>query len=248
MDAEKALFGKILLLTGASSDIGLSLIRRLAARYDAVLAHYGRSEARILALREELGEKIVPLGADFSKADETSALAESIVGQGWAPEHFVHLPALPFANGRIAKTGWPEYAAQLDVQLRSAVVLCRALLPAMAEQKRGKILFMLTDNVAKSVPVKYAAAYTTAKYALLGFMKCLSAEYADKGIAVNAVSTSMIDTRFNAGHPELVREMNAEASPLKRNLAVQDVVPAFEFLLSPGADAIRGQNHMIGSF
>lgn len=229
-----------MLVTGASSDIGAALIRRVAGNYGTVVAHYGRSAEKVLALRDSLGEKIVPLGADFTNETAVLAFAEKV--REFAPEHFVHMPAAPFTNNHFPKIVWEDYALQLNIQLRSAVVICRALLPDMAKHRAGKTVFMLTDNVTKSIPGKYAIAYTTAKYALLGFMKCLAAEYASKGVTINAVSTSMVETRFNAVHPELTVQMNAEASPLKRNLTVNEVVPSLEFLLSLGADAITGQN------
>ena len=80
------------------------------------------------------------------------------------------------------------------------------------------------------------------KYALLGLMKSLSVEYADKGIMVNGVSPDMIETKFLKDIPDLVIRQNAERSPLKRNLTIEDVVPTFDFLLSDAADTITGQN------
>jgi 3-oxoacyl-[acyl-carrier protein] reductase len=104
---------------------------------------------------------------------------------------------------------------------------------------------MLTENVARAIPGKYAVPYTTAKYALLGLMKCLAAEYADKGITVNGVSPSMIETNFVSGLPELSRQLNAAQSPMKRNLSVDDVTPMLEYLLSDSADMVTGQNFAI---
>jgi 3-oxoacyl-[acyl-carrier protein] reductase len=51
----------------------------------------------------------------------------------------------------------------------------------------------------------------------------------------------MIDTKFLLV-PDIVKQANIENSPIKRLLTVHDVVPAFEFLLSGGADCITGQN------
>ena len=233
---------KVLLVTGASSDIGCALIRRVAADYDLVLCHYSRSIHKVNGLTDEFGTKIVTLQADLSVPQDIERITAEIVDRGFAPSHFVHLPAIPNENVKFTKTEWADYDAQLTVQVRSAYSLCRAFLPIMAKQKFGRVVFMLSENVARQIPGKYAVPYSTAKYALYGLMKCLSAEYADKGITVNGVSPSMINTAFVSNLPEIARQLNAEHSPLKRNLEVTDVIPSIEFLLSDGAGMITGQN------
>ena len=54
---------------------------------------------------------------------------------------------------------------------------------------------MLT-SCTTNIPPKYLASYVTSKYALLGLVKALSNEYADKGIRINGISPSMIETKF----------------------------------------------------
>ena len=112
----------------------------------------------------------------------------------------------------------------------------------MKKQKRGKIVFMLSHQTVNQPALKYAAAYACGKFAMLGLMKKLSIEYAASGITVNGVSPSMIETKFIVGIPELLIEKSASESPLKRNLTVGDVIPTFEYLLSPAADCVTGQN------
>ena len=59
--------GKVLLVTGASSEVGASLIRRIGPQYSTVFAHYRSSEETIADLRAAFGDRIVPLQADFSE-------------------------------------------------------------------------------------------------------------------------------------------------------------------------------------
>jgi len=233
---------KTLLVTGASSDIGGALIHSVARDYDRIICHYRRSSAKIKTLTAEFGDRIIPIEADFSVANDIERMADEIEKRGLFPTHFVHLPAIPNVNEKFTKTGWAEYENQISVQVQSAYILCRLFLPIMSKNKFGRIVFMLTENVSKNIPGKYAVPYSVAKYALLGLMKCLSAEYAEKGITVNGVSPAMIDTAFVSGLPELTRRLNAENNPLKRNLTTDDVIPAVEFLLSDGAGMITGQS------
>ena len=234
----------VLLVTGASSDVGAALIQRVAGNYDTIAAHYGRSRDRIEQLQNEFGNKIIPLQADFTDEASTASLAETILGRCLAPAHWVHLPsnAESAMNQRFSKTTWAAFERELSISLRSAVILYQAFLPSMSKMRHGRIIFMLSFHVEKHPPVKFASAYTTVKYALLGLTRTLSAEYSDKGVTVNAVSPSMIDTKFLDGVPKLIVQKNAEASPIGRNLNVGDVVPTFEFLLSDGAGCVTGQN------
>jgi len=233
---------KTLLVTGASSDVGMGLIRKIHGNYGKILAHYNNSKDGILELQTELGDKIVPMQADFSDEASTKEFAVAVVGHNSPPAHYVHVPARPLINEKFSKLTWDDFEAELTVSFRSAVILCEILMPVMVKNKSGKIVFMLSFNVINHPQIKYAIQYTSAKYALLGLMKGLSAEYANKGITVNAVSPSMIETKFLKKVPDLIKEKNAEASPLKRNLLVSDVVDTFEFLLSDGANCITGQN------
>ena len=83
------------------------------------------------------------------------------------------------------------------------------------------------------------------KPAVLILNKFLAAEYIEKGITVNAVSPDMMETGFIDNIPDLIKAQNAESSPIKRNLKVEDVIPTFKYLLSDGADTVYGQNIVI---
>ena len=236
------MMNKILLVTGASSDIGTALIRKVHVNYGAIFAHYTNSVDRVSILRNEIGDKVIPIQADFSNEESTALFSKTIIEGNAIPSHFVHLSASLLRNEKFHKTKWAYFEHELSVSFRSGVIISQTILPYMAKTKYGKIIFMLSYNTINQPPVKYSTTYTCTKYALLGLMKTLSAEYADKGIMINGVSPSMIETRFLSSVPELIIQKNAANSPLKRNLAVDDVIPTFEYLLSAASDAITGQN------
>ena len=73
-------------------------------------------------------------------------------------------------------------------------------------------------------------------------MKSLAVEYASRGITINAVSPEMMETKFLSDIPKLIVEQNAKESVLGRNLYVEEVISAFEFLLSDNANAVTGLN------
>jgi 3-oxoacyl-[acyl-carrier protein] reductase len=226
---------KILLVTGASSDVGACLIKRVADNYDRIICHYRTAAAPFC------GDKFVHLQADF--ADEPQIYAFTQEAAQYEVDHLVHLSSSSNSsvNVKFAKTSWAQFNMEIGITFRSAVILCQAIIPAMAKRKYGKIALMLSSQMVWEPAKPYSTAYTCVKHALYGLMKSLSAEYMSKGVTVNGVSPSMIDTKF-LKVPDIVKEANIQSSPIKRLLTASDVVPAFEYLLSPGADCVTGEN------
>ena len=232
---------KILFVTGASSEVGTALIDAVADNYTTIVAHYRNSIDRLLPLEDRLGDKLVTVQADFSDDASVRGMLDFMAERHLQPDHIVHLAAAPMENEKIKKLSWCDFAAATDTDLRPIIDILGDFLPFMSKQKYGKVIFMLT-SCTLGMPPKYKSVYTTAKYALLGLMKSLAVEYADRGIAINGVSPEMIDTRFLDNLPDLIKDMNAQTMPMKKNLTVSQVVPTFSFLLSDGADMISGQN------
>ena len=232
----------LVLITGASSDIGLALIRRMAtcAEPPAILAHYHSSSERVERLRAELAlESLVPLQADLSSAPAVKALAERIQGEFGTPNRFVHLPALRLEYERFTKFKWDRFEEDLNIQVRAAVILLQRFLPAMAKMPNARVVFVLSSTT-RGVPPKFLSMYAIVKQAQLGLMRALASEYGESGLSINAVSPSMVDTRFLENIPDLAKEMSAAASPRKRNAKPDEVARAIEFLLSEGAGYING--------
>lgn len=234
---------RVLCVTGASSDVGMCLINRIEGNYDYIICHYRSGLRYVEELKTKYGDKIIPLFADFSEEQSTRNFAKTVIEKGMTPQHFIHLSSSSFSsvNVKFGKTSWEQFEKEIAITFRSAVILSQAFLPLMAKQDYGKVIYMLSAQMIWKPAKPYATAYTCVKHALYGLMESLSAEYAPKHITVNAVSPSMIDTKF-LKISELIKEMNAFESPIKRLLKPEDVVPTFEFLLSEGADTITGQN------
>jgi len=230
------------LITGASSDTGLALIRRLlsSATPPTILAHCHSSAARIEQLREELKtESLFPLLADFNSAEAVSALADEITTRFGAPSQVVHLPGLALIYERFTKFNWEHFDTDLNIQLRSAIILLKRFLPAMAKMPAARVVFLLS-SVTRGVPPKYMSMYTIVKHAQLGLMRSLASEYGETGVSINAVNPGMVETRFLANVPAFVKEATAAGSPRRRIATPDDVVNAIEFFLSPRASYTNG--------
>jgi 3-oxoacyl-[acyl-carrier protein] reductase len=231
----------LIFITGASSDIGMALARRLLATdtKTKVLAHSFSGGERIAALQAEFDtERVLAMTADLSDMAAVSALGEQVLALG-TPRAFVHLPALRLNYDRFTKLKWDRFSQDMTVQVQSAAVLLQKLLPKMAKVPGSRVLFVLS-SVVHGMPPKFMSDYTVVKYAQLGLMRAVAAEYAATSVRINAISPSMIDTQFVADIAEVAREMAASANPLGRNAKTDDLLGAMELLLGPEAEYIHG--------
>ncbi|MBO5166195.1 MAG: SDR family oxidoreductase [Lachnospiraceae bacterium] len=239
---------KVYLVLGASSDVGVAFIKGLeeklkkAGEQATVIAHYASSAVGLEALREEVQAlQLVVLGADFGKSEEIDSFVEKVKAECDCPDYIVHLPASKFEYNRIKQFDWQQVLRELEIQVHSLGEIAKAFMPKMAKRKSGKVAVMLTAYTI-GMPPKFMSQYVIAKYALLGLMKSMAIEYADKGINVNGISPNMMETKFLEKVDEKIVGMTRENSTMKRNVNLSEVVQGILFLLSEGSDYMNGVN------
>lgn len=231
----------VYLITGATSDLGFELIKTVAKAGDKFLLQGFGDETALKAFCEENSIDYTYFDVNLSDSEATDKFVEDIKNTGLTPTHFVHLPALRVVNTKFKSFDEERFMADMNVQVMSAVKICKYIMPKMAKAKFGRVLFMATSYVLANPP-KNTGAYIMAKNAIVGLMKSLASDYVANGITVNSVSPSMIETKFLAETSHLIVEAAANDHPMKRNAQVNDVVPAMAFLLSEEARFITGVN------
>ena len=244
---------KKVIVTGAASGIGASVARQLAATGNYRILAVDRDETGLKSLRESCnewyGSRLLTCTVDLA---DTEAM-----GQRMSPiiDSLKCIDALVACHGSAAdnKIGDREvWDRLLSVNLISNQRLLTLLDQRLSNHGRVVMVSSILGKVGK----KDNTAYCTAKHGLLGLVKALALDMAPRGITVNAVLPSWVDT------PMLRSELQPQASilglsieqllrrvkksiPLKRLLTGDDVASCIRFLLSPEASMITAQGIVI---
>lgn len=230
---------KIILILGASSDIGIELIKSINEKC-VVIAHYNTTNKNLLSI-ENSNIELVTIQSDLTNADQVFDMINAIENKFGTPNKIVHLASSKFENIRFKDIDINFFQKEIDLSLKSLIIILTHFLPILAKKKEGKVVVMLS-SVTLNIPPQALVQYTTIKYALLGLVKSLASEYASKNIQINAVSPSMIETKFLENINEKIVELNAYNHPLKRNAVISDVIPVLKMLLSEESDYMNGIN------
>ena len=234
---------RVAIVTGGAGGIGRAICARLAAEGFKVLVNYRSSAARAHALVDDIvaaGGEALAVQADVAIAVEAQALVERAVA-AWGPVTLLVNNAAP----RIAPLGfddleWGDLSGHLDVQLKGAFLLAKAVVPGMKAGGYGRIV-NVTSQVVDGSPTPTWTAYAVGKSALATFARYLAAELGPAGITVNNVAPGMTDTALIGDIPEKARLIVARQTPLRRLAGPQDVAGAVAFLASDDAGHITGE-------
>ena len=237
---------KVILITGASSDVGIKLIEDIHQDFDKIICHYFSDKTKLDEINNKINNKIVCIKGDFSTIDGISIFLNKLKELDCTITHVVHLAAKKSNPNKFHKVTDDYFVEGYIVGFFSIVKILQYIIPIMSKINYGKIIFMLSSFTTCSVP-KFQAPYISTKYALLGLMKDISREYINKGIRVNAISPQMMETKFLIDTPQIVIEQNAKDNPFGRNLLIDEVLPVFKLLLSKESDAIVGENITISA-
>jgi NAD(P)-dependent dehydrogenase (short-subunit alcohol dehydrogenase family) len=221
-----SLSGKVVLITGATGGLGPAVAHAIAAR-GARLALVGRDEGSVCELARQFAEAR-GFGADVTDEAGVADLMLRVRERVGEPDALVHLVG-GYAGGKAAHlTEVSTWEAMLSLNLRSAFLVSRAVLPGMLERGRGKIVTIGSRAAYESGA--RMAAYAVSKAALIKLTEALAAEVGERGIQVNAIAPSVIDTPAN-------RRSMPKADPATW-VKPEEVARAVVFLLEN--DAIAG--------
>jgi len=222
------LAGQVALVTGAGRGIGRAIAATLA-REGAAVALAARSAAELEAVAREIeqaGGRALAMPTDVRHEVAVEALARRVLGEWQRVDVLVNAAGVA-AFAPVTDSKLDDWDQMLAVNLRGAVLCCRAVLPAMTARRRGTIINV--GSVVTSRPLTGSAAYTASKYGLLGFSRVLAEEMRPHGVRVGVLSAGATDTPLWDAMPG--------APPRERMLSADQVAEAALFMagLDPNA-------------
>lgn len=178
---------KTILITGASSGIGQQCVKACLANGFEVIGL-----ARDFKKSKISDNYYSTYQCDLSKATELEKILKTIIKEHH-PNYFLHCAGYG-RFGSLDQFSFAQIQHQIQVNLISAILICRLLLPEFRKAKQGKMIFIGSESALKAG--KKGAVYCASKFGLRGFTQALREDCAADNVAITLINPGMVDSAF----------------------------------------------------
>jgi len=229
--------GKVALITGAASGIGLETAKRFITE-GAIIAACDYNEEALKKAQSELKSNYKIYKMDVSKHDDVKVIVDRIVKELGKIDILINNAGITKDNF-LVRMSEADFDAVISINLKGVYNVTQAVVPHMMNQRSGVIL-----NASSIVGIYGNIGqtnYAASKAGLIGMTKTWSKELARYNIRVNAIAPGYIRTPMTDSLAEKVKNLVQERTPLGRMGEPIDVANAYLFLSSDEAAYITGQ-------
>lgn len=219
------LAGKICLVTGGGSGIGLAVARAFLEE-GARVAIAGRDEAKLRRAAAELqaGDRLVFYTLDVASPDQVQTAVRSLQDHWGRVAILVNNAGLNLRQRSVRELTPQSWQLLLRANLDGAFYCIHAVLPGMLERRDGVIINISSIAGKRPGPLG-GAAYAASKFGMRALGLCLAAEEKDSGIRVSTIYPGEVDTPILEVRPQPV-----SAEQRRQILRAEDVAAAVRFV------------------
>ncbi|MGJ8676458.1 MAG: SDR family NAD(P)-dependent oxidoreductase [Akkermansiaceae bacterium] len=239
---EHDLEGKVALVTGSSTGLGLEISKELSKRGATVALNYAHKKDRAEKAFEDFsqtGGKGALFQADVTNKEAIQSLISDIKDKLGSVDILVPNATLEQPIMPIEDYTWEDYEAMIHFFIKSPFLLTQAVLKDMKAKQWGRIVNLGSEVVEQGTP--NFSAYVAAKGGQKAWTHSMSRELAPFGITVNTVSPSWIPTDRHAGACKDELKAYLKATPVGRWGKPQDIAHAVANFCSPSSSFTTGQ-------
>jgi NAD(P)-dependent dehydrogenase (short-subunit alcohol dehydrogenase family) len=234
------LTGRVAIVTGGTRGIGRALAEGYVAAGAKVVVASRKAEAceeTVAHLRAQGGE-VLGVPAHLGDLDDVRTIVERTVAEFGGVDIVVNNAANALREdlGRFTPEAW---AKSMDVNLRGPVFLVQEALPHLEKSPSAAVVNVISAGAF--LFSSYTATYAAGKAGMMSFTRSMAAEYAPRGIRVNALAPGTVDTDMVRNNPPEAQQRMADASPMKRMADPDEMVGPVLLLASDAGSFITGQ-------
>lgn len=233
--------GEVALITGGAGGIGMALANRLTKRGGRVVLGDIRGDAvegAAAALRAE-GHGALGVRIDAASPADAEHFVERALTEFGQIDALVNCAGFMGRAAPVAELSDADWHAVIAVDLTSAFLLCRAVIPHMRMRRSGAIVNVASIAGKEGTPL--LIPYSVAKAGLIALTKALGKEVILDGIRVNCVAPGIADTPLLTQLPEKAVQAMLAKAPMGRFGTADEVAAVIQFLLSDDASFVTAQ-------
>ena len=193
------LSGKVAIITGANQGLGLAISRRYLNAGASIVMCARNGELLTRAQKEmtiglALGQVIEVIPTDVSDFQSVEKMLKATLQRFGRIDILVNNAGIYGPMGPIENVDWGQWIKAIEINLFGSILMCRAVLPTMKKQQKGKIIQLSGGGATNPMP--NISAYAASKAAIVRFAETLAEEVREYNIDVNAIAPGALNSRM----------------------------------------------------